>query len=180
MKKIIIVSLLVFISTASSFMIPTVYAQGSSSNNRLVFEGVGAWRDRDRGTGQYRSHRNILWSECRNKCINTSNCTGVEYSLRSDGNTTCEIHTGRFHRVVNVAPEIGVGTVWLKREGARRQVCEPTMVPNDATCEDFYAERRNWNIDKIQMCGLTQVSRYKEALNINSESEWSRFLHPCR
>ncbi len=58
--------------------------------------------------------------------------------------------------------------------------CEPVIIPEGATCENFYAERSNWGLDKIRNCGLYQVSRYKDALNIQSQSEWGDFLKHCK
>jgi hypothetical protein len=125
MKKIIIVFLLAFISTASSFMIPTVYAQSIS------FKGFGAWRDKDNKAGQYRTHRDILWSECRNKCMNSRSCTGVEYSYRSNGKSTCEIHTGKLSHVDKISPEIGIGTVWLKYTGSGTSPSSSGILPRE-------------------------------------------------
>jgi hypothetical protein len=132
MKKIIIVFLLAFISTASSFMIPTVHAQDSPSIKSLIFKGFGAWRDKDNKAGQYRTHKDILWSECRNKCINSRSCTGVEYFLRVDGQSMCEIHTGKFHRVVNVAHGIGATTVWVKPTIDETSVQSLSLKPVDS------------------------------------------------
>ncbi len=58
--------------------------------------------------------------------------------------------------------------------------CEPIRVPAGATCRDFYAERRTWDLEKIRKCGRYQVSRYREALKISSQREWERFVTPCK
>ena len=69
-------------------------------------------------------------------------------------------------------------------EVARRQAqanpCDPIIVPQGATCRDFYHERSNWDRDKMGRCGLYQVSRYREALNIRSDSQWRAFLSRCK
>jgi len=69
-------------------------------------------------------------------------------------------------------------------EAARRQAqanpCDPIIVPQGATCRDFYHERSSWDRDKIGRCGLYQVSRYREALNIRSDSQWRAFLSRCK
>ena len=69
-------------------------------------------------------------------------------------------------------------------EVARRQAqanpCDPIIVPQGATCRDFYHERSSWDRDKIGRCGLYQVSRYREALNIRSDSQWRAFLSRCK
>lgn len=58
--------------------------------------------------------------------------------------------------------------------------CGPIRVPAGATCRDFYAERRTWDLEKIRKCGRYQVSRYWEALEIRSQREWERFVAPCK
>ena len=60
----------------------------------------------------------------------------------------------------------------------RANSCEPIIL--GTTCWDFYRERSNWDAGKISRCGLYQVSRYKEALNIRSDAAWSRFISQCK
>lgn len=55
---------------------------------------------------------------------------------------------------------------------------EQIIVPSNATCSDFYQQRKSWDEEKIRKCGLTQVDAYKRALDI-SDQRWADFLKPC-
>lgn len=75
----------------------------------------------------------------------------------------------------------GANTVGaVPSSNAQASPCDSITVPPEATCKDFYRERTNWDSDRTHRCGLRQVERYKEVLNISSDLEWSRYLSKCK
>ena len=82
--------------------------------DNLKLEGNGVWRDKDGGQGQYLLYTGISWEDCRNMCLASGNCTGVEFVLRTSGISTCEVHTGSFSHIKESTN--GNASVWLKHK----------------------------------------------------------------
>ncbi len=105
MKRINFLSLLGFILLVS-FTVPAMA-------NSLSFKGYGAWRSENNDQGKYTVHKNILWSNCLKLCSGSKNCTGVEYSMRSNGDSVCELHRDKFGSTQNSFSGTGI-MVWTK------------------------------------------------------------------
>ena len=108
MKKLILKSILASIFMASLIASPAIA-------DELVLKGYGAWRDSNNGHGEATTYRDIIWSECRRYCLESSNCKGVEYSLRPDGFSLCEVHTDRLHHIQR-ATSGNAAVVWIKTD----------------------------------------------------------------
>ena len=107
MKKIIRLSIISAVVTSLFIVSPAL--AGS-----LNLEGYGAWRDKNGSQGEFLTHTNVPWKKCRSICLNSVNCTGVEFTLRASGMTTCEVHTGKLHRIKK-GNSRDAGTVWVRK-----------------------------------------------------------------
>ncbi len=99
-------------SIFTSLLLATFVASPAMANS-LSLKGYGFWRATDNGEGQYTAVRNILWSDCLRRCLNSKNCTGVEYGMRSDGTSFCELHTDKLGTIDNTLTG-NAGVVWVK------------------------------------------------------------------
>lgn len=59
----------------------------------LYHLGAGGCRTPAGGQGIYSVHPDVSWQGCRNLCVQNSQCKAVEYNLRHNGTTNCEVHT---------------------------------------------------------------------------------------
>ena len=83
--------------------------------NDLVLKGYGAWRTHGGGHGQMSTHQGVNWGKCRMLCLQNSQCKGVEFSMRPNGVSGCEVHTDQFSFVQGPkANSTHAVTVWLK------------------------------------------------------------------
>lgn len=54
--------------------------------------GAGGCRTPSGGGGTVVRHQNVSWKECRTKCIEHDSCKAVEFTMRYDGDSACEVH----------------------------------------------------------------------------------------
>ena len=105
MKRKNLLSLLGFIFLVS-FTVPAMA-------NSLSFRGYGAWRSENNAPGKYTVHKNILWSNCLKLCSDSTNCKGVEYSMRPNGDSICELHKDKLGSIKSSSSGTGL-MVWTK------------------------------------------------------------------
>jgi hypothetical protein len=65
----------------------------SQAHAQLTNLGVGGCRTPSGAQGTYTTHNATAWSTCRSLCMRNSNCKGVEYTIRANGEMVCELHT---------------------------------------------------------------------------------------
>jgi hypothetical protein len=89
----------------------TAFISSAVTAGPLAFQGYGGWRDAGNKHGTYTNKANVTWQKCRNLCVSSTSCTGVEFSFRETGKSYCEIHTDTFGHTSESA---GVAVVWAK------------------------------------------------------------------
>jgi hypothetical protein len=86
LRSIILAPLLVSSAMAGGWTVVT---------GDLTFQGYGNWVTPKGDHGLYTTYEKT-WSQCYNSCMSTHTCTGVEFSIRANGRSVCEIHRGEF------------------------------------------------------------------------------------
>ena len=96
-------------------MVSLITSPAMGDSGTLVLAGYGVWRSSNNQHGRVTLYKDVLWRECRRLCLNSSNCTGVEYSLRAnDGDSYCEVHSDKLHKVKEVMSGNAI-MVWKKQ-----------------------------------------------------------------
>lgn len=59
----------------------------------LYHLGAGGCRTPGGGSGTYVLHQQVSWAQCRLLCHQNNQCKAVEYTIRYNGVSNCEVHT---------------------------------------------------------------------------------------
>ena len=76
----------------------------------LTFQGYGKWRAESGSYGLYTTYEKT-WSQCYYSCMSNRTCTGVEFTMKSNGKTVCEVHRGVYNGVIKGQ---GHSSIWTK------------------------------------------------------------------
>ena len=80
----------------ASFLVSSAMASGwTVTRGDLTFQGYGSWVASDGSSGLYTTYEKT-WPQCYHSCMTNKVCTGVEFSMKPNGGTTCEIHRGQY------------------------------------------------------------------------------------
>ena len=76
----------------------------------LTFQGYGQWRSTSGSHGLYTTYEKT-WPQCYYACMSNSVCTGVEFNMKANGQTSCEVHRGEYQGLTKGQ---GHSTIWTK------------------------------------------------------------------
>ena len=76
----------------------------------LTFQGAGKWRSTSGNHGLYTTYEKT-WSQCYYACMTSNVCTGIEFTMKTNGKTACEIHRGPYKGLIKGQ---GDSTIWTK------------------------------------------------------------------
>lgn len=100
---------------SAALLVPAVVSLGAfpAMAAGIQFKGYGVWRNADQKPGDYVAYKNITWQQCVRFLLKSNNGTGVEYGMRPNGTSFCEVHHDKLDSVEPGSPG-SAHTVWLK------------------------------------------------------------------